>query len=63
MEKLYGIKILYKKTDVEGMHLTTTINRKDQPSSILNAIAQMNDLKFQKTEEGFKISQLKDNQE
>ncbi len=60
MEKLFRIKILYNKMDVAGMHLTTTINRKDQPASILNAIVQMNDLIFQKTEEGFVITKSKE---
>ena len=63
MEKLYGIKINYRKKDVAGMHLTTTINRKDQPSSILNAIVEMNALNFQKMEEGFKITSVNDNKQ
>ncbi len=63
MEKLFGIKIIYDKKDVAGMLLTTTINRKDQPSSILNAIVQMNALGFQKTENEYIISSVKDNKQ
>lgn len=63
MEKLFGIKIIYDKKDVAGMLLTTTINRKDQPSSILNAIVQMNALNFQKNENEFVISSMKDNKQ
>ncbi len=55
---MYGIKIIYNRNDVVGMHLTTTINSKDQPVSILDAIVQMNALSFQKTEEGFLVTRL-----
>ena len=63
MEKLYSIKIVYDKKDVAGMLFTTTINRKDLPSSILNAIVQMNSLRFQTTDNVYIITRVRDNKQ
>ena len=63
MGKMFGIAISYNKKDIAGMHLTTTISIKDKPSSILDAIVQMNALTYQKNEAGITITRITDSKQ
>jgi ferric-dicitrate binding protein FerR (iron transport regulator) len=58
MENLYQIKIQYQSDDLKDMFLTSTINKDDEPGSLLKAIVQMNELSVVKTEDAFIIKKI-----
>jgi len=58
MENLYQIKIQYQIDDLKDRFLTSTINKDDEPGSLLKAIAQMNELSVVKTEDAFIIRKI-----
>lgn len=58
MENLYQIKIQYHSEDLKDMFFTSTISRDDNPGSLLQAIAQMNELSVIKTDDVFIIKKI-----
>ena len=56
LEILYDQKITYSREDVAGMTFIGKLDKTDKLESVLEAIAQLNNLKVSKTATGFHIS-------
>lgn len=52
---MYHLTISYDKTELKDMTFTARLKKEDRPESILQSIALLNDLKIEKTNEGYSV--------
>lgn len=56
LSALYKIKIDYNRSDIAEINFTGTIDKGDELTAVLHAIAQMNGLKITATQDGFLVT-------
>ncbi|WP_114790577.1 FecR family protein [Niabella yanshanensis] len=52
---LYHLTIIYNKAELSNMTFTARLKKEDSPDNILQSIALLNDLKIEKTNEGYSV--------
>lgn len=52
---LYHLTIIYNKAELKNMTFTAKLKKEDNPDNVLRSIALLNDLKIEKTGEGYNV--------